>query len=321
MDFELIFLGTSGAVPTVARAPSGLLLIRGGERFLFDCGEGTQRQLMFSAGLGRIDHIFLTHLHGDHYLGLPGFLKTLSLQGREDLFRLYGPPGLAELVWEARRVFGRQQFPLELIEVAPGVVIQGAGYTVSAAKTEHGPPSVAYCLEESPRPGLFHPEKALALGIQPGPDFGRLQHGETVVTGEGQAVRPDQVMDEPRPGRKIVVTGDTRPSFNVVQFAKGATVLVHDSTFSEEERERALETGHSTAAEAAGVASLAGVGTLVLTHISSRHGRSELLAEARNVFPSTILPSDLDRLVVPYPDKGKARLVKRGDSPPAGEPV
>ncbi|NLT34681.1 MAG: ribonuclease Z [Gaiellales bacterium] len=308
MDLELLFLGTAGAVPTVARNTSGLLLVRGGTRVLVDCGEGTQRQLMRSAGV-RVDHIFLTHLHGDHYLGLPGLLKTMSLQGREGSLDIWGPPGLEELFNGSYRVFGRQLFALNLHEARPGVVTQIDGCRVIAARTEHGPPSLAYAFEEESRPGLFHPERAVALGVPPGPLFRQLQLGETVRGENGRLVEPEEVMDGRRPGRKIVISGDTRPTFNVIELARAATVLVHDATFSEEERERAVETRHSTAAEAAGVAALAGAGLLVLTHISSRHSRGELLAEASGVFASSVLPSDFDRLVVPYPDKGSPRFL------------
>jgi ribonuclease Z len=309
LDLSLVFLGTSGAVPTVERGPSGLLLIRGGERLLFDCGEGTQRQLMRSVGLARISRIFLTHLHGDHYLGLPGLLKTMSLQGREEPLGLYGPSGLEEILFIAQRMFGRYQFPLLVTEVGPGVVLDGNGYRITAARTDHGVPSVAWCVAEDNRPGLFHPEKAVALGVSPGPDFGRLQSGESVVLESGVVVEPEQVMDEARLGRIIVITGDTRPTGDVQDASAGATVLVHDSTFASSESERACETRHSTAAEAAAVARGAGVGLLVLTHVSSRHGRRELLTEARQVFPHTILPDDLDQLVVPYPEKGEPTLI------------
>lgn len=305
---ELIFLGTAGALPTIDRGTSGLLIIRGGERLLIDCGEGTQRQLMRSVGLSRIDRVFLTHLHGDHYLGLPGFLKTLNLQGRTDPFYIYGPEGLERLVMEAQRVFGRHAYPLVLTEVEPGGVVPADGYCMTTAASEHGVPGLAWCLREHERPGLFHPERARALGIEEGPDFRRLQMGESVVNAAGRPVSPSEVLDEPRPGRTIVVTGDTRPSAGVVALAKGATVLVHDSTFADEEQERALATNHSTAREAAAVAKEAGVALLVLTHVSSRHTARELLREAREVFPRTELPRDFDRLVVPYPDKGLPRL-------------
>jgi ribonuclease Z len=308
LDLQLVFLGTAGATPTVDRGSPATLLIRGGERILIDCGEGTQRQLMRSVGLARISMILLTHLHGDHYLGLPGLLKTYSLLGREEPLVLFGPSGLYELMRDAERLVGRPRFPFLVEEVGECTVLETEDYSLKTAATEHGLPGLAWCLEEKSRPGLFHPERAVELGITPGPAFGRLQRGEAVTNAEGQEVRPEQVMEGSREGRKIVITGDTRPSPGVIGLARGASVLVHDSTFGSSELDRALETGHSTAEEAAGVALAAGVGTLVLTHISSRHTWRELRDEARAVFPGAILPRDFDTLVVPYPEKGAAWL-------------
>ena len=292
------------------RGSSATLLIRGGERILVDCGEGTQRQLMRSVGLARIGIVLLTHLHGDHYLGLPGLLKTWSLLGRTEPLLLYGPSGLYELLRDAERLVGRPRFPLLVEEADPGMVLEGIDYWLHAAPVDHGLPGLAWSLEEKPRPGLFHPERATALGVTPGPDFGRLQRGESVTNPEGREVRPEEVMEPRREGRKIVITGDTRPVDAVIELAAGASVLVHESTFSWEERDRALETRHSTAREAAQVALAAGVGLLVLTHISSRHTWRELRSEARAVFPQTILPRDFDTLTVPYPEKGTAHLVE-----------
>jgi ribonuclease Z len=263
---------------------------------------------MRSVGLAHIGMILLTHLHGDHYLGLPGLLKTYSLLGREEPLLLFGPSGLYEMLRDAERLIGRPRFPFLAEEAREGTVLETEGYWLKAAPTDHSLPGLAWCLEEKSRPGLFHPERAVELGVAPGPDFGRLQHGEVVTTAEGRLVRPEQVMGHSRPGRKVVITGDTRPAASVTELAKGATVLVHDSTFGSSELERAMETGHSTAQEAAEVASAAGVGTLVLTHISSRHSWRELRDEAQPVFPGTLLPRDFDTLVVPYPEKGQAWL-------------
>jgi ribonuclease Z len=264
---------------------------------------------MRSAGLARIGMILITHLHGDHYLGLPGLLKTLSLLGREEPLLLYGPDGLYDLLRDAERLVGRPKFSLLVEEASPGVVLEGADYWLKAAPVVHGLPGLAWCLEEKPRPGLFHPEKALALGVPAGPAFGRLQRGEAFVTHDGREVRPEDVMESGRLGRKVVVTGDTRPTSAVVELARGASVLVHESTFAWDEQARALETNHSTAREAAEVAKEAEVQLLALTHISSRHNWRDLRAEARAVFAQTILPSDFDTLTVPYPEKGIAHLV------------
>ena len=308
MDMQLVFLGTAGATPTVDRGSPATLIIRGGERILVDCGEGTQRQLMRSVGLARIGTILLTHLHGDHYLGLPGLLKTYSLLGREEPLTLYGPSGLYELLRDAERLVGRPRFPFLVEEVGEGVILENEDYRLITAATEHGLPGLAWCLHEKSRPGLFHPDKAVELGIAPGPAFGRLQRGETVVAPDGREVAPSDVMEASREGRKVILTGDTRPTPAVQELATGATVLVHDCTFGSSELERALETGHSTAREAAEVAAGAGVGTLVLTHMSSRHTWRELRDEAREVFPGALLPRDFDTLTVPYPEKGRARL-------------
>jgi ribonuclease Z len=286
----------------VERGSPGILLIRGGERILVDCGEGTQRQLMRSVGLARVGTILLTHMHGDHYLGLPGLL------GREEPLLLLGPSGLYETMRDAERLVGKPRFPFMVEEVREGHVIEAAGYVLRTVATDHGLPGLAWCLEECERPGSFHPERALALGVSAGPDFGRLQRGESVVGADGNQVRTTEVMDPPRGGRKVVITGDTRPTAAITELARGASVLVHDSTFGTSEFERAVETGHSTAREAAEVARAAAVGTLVLTHVSSRHSWRELRDEARAVFPKSVLPKDLDTMVVPYPEKGEARV-------------
>lgn len=308
MDLHLVFLGTGGATPTVDRGSPATLLARGGERILIDCGEGTQRQLMRSVGLARIGLILLTHLHGDHYLGLPGLLKTYSLLGREEPLLMFGPSGLYEMLHDAERLMGRPRFPFLPEEVGEGTILETEDYVLKTARTDHGLPGLAWCLEEKSRPGLFHPERAVELGVEPGPDFGRLQRGEAITTAEGREVKPEEVMDSSRQGRKVVITGDTRPTEPVIELAQGASVLVHDSTFGSSELDRALETGHSTAREAAEVAVAAGVTTLVLTHISSRHSWRELRDEARAVFPGTLIPRDLDTLMVPYPEKGRAAL-------------
>jgi len=308
LDLHLVFLGTGGATPTVDRGSPATLLARGGERTLIDCGEGTQRQLMRSVGLARIGLILLTHLHGDHYLGLPGLLKTYSLLGREEPLLMFGPSGLYEMLHDAERLMGRPRFPFLPEEVGEGTILETEDYLLKTARTDHGLPGLAWCLEEKSRPGLFHPERAVELGVEPGPDFGRLQRGEAITTAEGREVKPEEVMDSSRQGRKVVITGDTRPTEPVIELAQGASVLVHDSTFGSSELDRALETGHSTAREAAEVAVVAGVTTLVLTHISSRHSWRELRDEARAVFPGTLIPRDLDTLMVPYPEKGRAAL-------------
>jgi ribonuclease Z len=305
MEFGLVFLGTSGAVPTPERGLSSTLLRRGGERVLVDCGEGTQRQLMRAGvGINQIGVIALTHMHADHYLGLPGMLKTWELWGRQEPVVVYGPKGLLAMATMFRRIIGTTSFPLSYEEVEPGWRLPREGWTLQALQTDHRVMSVGWAFVEEPRPGRFDPELAVTLGVEPGPSFGLLQRG-TPVAGRLGLVHPEQVMGGSRPGRRIVVTGDTRPCDGVRRAAEGADVLVHDATFAEDTRDRARETYHSTAREAATLALEAGVGLLALTHISFRHTARELLAEARAVNPRVVLPSDLDRIEVPFAERGE----------------
>jgi ribonuclease Z len=313
VDLDLVFLGTSGSVPTGRRAPSATLIRRGGDRLLFDCGEGTQRQLLRSSlGLPELEDVFITHFHADHYLGLPGMMKTFSLRGREVPLTVYGPPGLADLFRSLARVFGKLTYRLELVELRPGDVIDRGDFRIETFRVEHGVGGVGYALVESERPGRFDVEAANALGVPKGPLFGALQSGETVLLGDGRAVRPEEVLGEPRSGRKVVLSGDTRPSEAVVSAATDADVLVHDATFLDEERGRADETGHSTAAGAAALARVAGVRMLVLTHLSNRYFGPEIAREARTVFPETVVPRDFDIVDVPFRERGAPRLVKGG---------
>jgi ribonuclease Z len=313
VDLDLAFLGTSGSVPTARRAPSATLLRRGGERLLFDCGEGTQRQLLRSGiGLLELPEVFITHYHADHYLGLPGMMKTFALRGRELPLTIYGPPGLADLFAALQRIFGKLTYPYRLVEVRPGDVVDRGDYRIVAFRVQHGIASNGYAVVEAPRPGRFNVSAARALGVEPGPLFGALQHGETIVLESGSVVRPEQVLGPPRPGRKVVLTGDTRPAASVLEIADAAEVLVHDGTFVEEERDRADETGHTTALAAAELARAAGVKLLVLTHLSNRYFGPEIAREARGVFPETVVPRDFDIIDVPFPERGAPRLVKGG---------
>ncbi len=313
MDLDLVFLGTSGSVPTARRAPSALLVRRGGERLLVDCGEGTQRQLLRSGiGLVELREVFLTHYHADHYLGLPGMMKTFALRGREAPLTIYGPPGLRDLFRSLQRIFGKLTYRYELEEVRPGDVLERGDYAIAAFAVQHGIAGVGYALVEAERPGRFDLESALALGVPRGPLFGALQRGETVALPEGGEVRSEQVLGAPRPGRKIVLTGDTRAAGSVLEAAQGADVLVHDASFADEEAERAEETGHATAREAAELARLADVRLLALTHLSNRYFGPEIAREARAVFPDTVVPRDFDMIDVPFPERGAPTLVKSG---------
>ena len=322
MDLDLVFLGTSGSAPTAARGPAALLVRRGGDRLLFDCGEGTQRQLMRSTvGLPDLDQIFITHYHGDHYLGLPGMLKTFQLRQRELPLTVYGPPGLRELFTALRRVFGKLAYELELVEVRPGEALERDGYRILVYPVHHGVSAVGYALDEDDRPGRFDTDAADALGVPFGPERGALQRGESITLVDGQVVTPDAVLGDTRPGRRVVLPGDTAPVETVRVLAEGADVLVHEATFAEEERDRAADTLHSTALQAAEIARDAGVRLLALTHVSPRYFGPELIREAQDVFPATVVPRDFDVIEVPFAERGEPRLVRRGAKPPKTQKV
>jgi ribonuclease Z len=313
VDLDLVFLGTAGSTPTAQRAASATLVRRGGDRLLFDCAEGTQRQLLRSdVGLVELPEIFLTHLHADHYLGLPGMLKTFALRGRDTPLTIYGPSGLRDLVTTLRRVFGRLTYPLELVELEPEAIIERDEYVLRTFRVEHGVAALGYALVEETRPGRFDLDAAAALGVPDGPARGALQRGDAVTLADGSVVEPAQVLGEARAGRRVALTGDTGPAAAVVEAVTGFDVLVHEATFCADERERARETGHSTAGEAALVGREAGVRLLALTHISSRYGGRDVEEEACAVFPSTVVPRDFDTIEVPFPERGEPRLVHRG---------
>jgi ribonuclease Z len=316
MDLSVVFLGTGGSVPTARRATACLLARVGGERLLFDCGEGSQRQMQRSTGLVQVDEIYVTHYHADHYLGLPGLLKTYDLQGRERPMRIVGPPGLTALFEALHRIVGRISYEVELVELAEGEAIRHQGYEVRCFQVEHQVRAHGYALVEDQRPGRFNPELAASLGVEPGPDFGRLQAGESVAGGDGQ-VRPEQVMGDPRRGRKVVVTGDTAPCEMTRVAAHEAELLVHDGSFADDELERAVETGHSTARQAAELAREAGVKLLTLVHVSSRYDVRDVLAQARDAFSATEAPRDFDLVEIPFPERGEPRLVENGARAPA----
>ncbi len=313
MDLDLVFLGTSGSMPTPQRAPTALLVRRGGERLLFDCAEGTQRQLLVSAvGLIELPEVFLTHYHADHYLGLPGMLKTFALRGRETPITIYGPPGLRDLFASLRRIFGRLTYPYDLVELEAGDRLERDGYELRAFGVDHGVSAVGYALVEEARPGRFDVAAADALGVPSGPARGALQAGEAVAVADGRVVQPRDVLGPPRPGRKLVITGDTAPCASVVEAAARADLLVHEATFLEDECERARDTAHSTAAGAAGTAREAEVTLLALTHLSNRYSGRDAAREARTVFPDTVVPRDFDIIELPFRERGAPRLAKGG---------
>jgi ribonuclease Z len=310
MDLSVAFLGTGGAVPSARRNTASVLVARGGERLLFDCGEGTQRQMQRSLGLVQVDSIFFTHFHADHFLGLPGLLKTYDLTERERPLTVYGPRGLVDLFKSLARVIGKVGYRLDLVEIDAGDAVPCDGAEVRAFPVEHSVRALGYALAEADRPGRFDPDTAKRLGVQEGPDFATLQKGEPVQGSLGP-VNPEDVMGKARPGRTLVVTGDTAPCHATVEAAKGADVLIHDASFAEEEAQRAADTGHSTVGQAAAVAREAEVKLLALVHISSRYHVGKVLDEAKEVFESTVAPRDFDTIDLPFPERGEPQLVPR----------
>jgi ribonuclease Z len=313
VDLSLFFLGTGGAVPSARRGLPALLLTRGGDRVLFDCGEGTQRQLVRSVGLVDLDSVFLTHYHADHWLGLPGMLKSFALRERERPLALYGPVGLERLLGAMSVAIGRLPYALQVRELERWEEVELGGYVVAAVPVVHGElAAVGYSIVEDERPGEFNPTVAQELGVTPGADFGRLQRGESV-----NGVSPDQVLGPPRDGRKIVISGDTIPCEALAVAAHRADVLVHEATFDHELVQSRPPRGgpvtHSTARQAAELARDAEVQMLALVHISSRYSGGELRDEARAVFAATEVPRDFDSVEVPFPERGGPRLIRASD--------
>lgn len=317
MDLSVVFLGTGGSVPSARRSTASVLVVRGGERLLFDCGEGTQRQMQRSLGLVQVDEIYLTHFHADHMLGLPGLLKTYDLTDREPPLTVYGPAGLRDLFTVLKPLVGRLGFEVELVELKPGDAVPHDGYGVQAFEAAHSVRACGYALVEAERPGRFDPAAALAAGVPEGPAFAALQRGET-VEGSAGPVRPDRVMGPGRAGRTVVITGDTAPSPTTVMAAADAELLIHDSSFTEEDAQRAAETGHSTVGQATAVAAEAHVKMLALVHISSRYHVGAVLEDARAAFPETVAPRDFDVIEIPFPEKGDPTLVPNGAVDRAG---
>ncbi|HYP54973.1 MAG TPA: ribonuclease Z [Solirubrobacterales bacterium] len=311
MDLSVTFLGTGGAVPSARRNTASVLVARGGERLLFDCGEGTQRQMQASTGLVQVDEIYLTHFHADHILGLPGLLKTYDLTERERPLTIYGPRGLVDLFRVLHRIVGRLEFKLELVELEPGDSMALDGADLRAFPVEHSVRALGYALVEEDRPGRFDPDAAKRLGVKEGPAFAALQRGESVAGSLGP-VQPEDVMGQAREGRKLVVTGDTAPCRATVEAARGADLLVHDASFAEEEAQRAADTGHSTVGQAAAVARQADVKLLALVHISSRYHVGKVVEEAREVFRPAVAPRDFDVVELPFPERGEPKLVSNG---------
>ncbi len=303
---SVTFLGTSAARPTVERGVSSIAIARDGETLLFECGEGTQRQMM-RYGVGfTLSEIFITHYHADQFLGIIGLLRTLGLQGREEPLHLYGPKGAERILGQAVQLgVERSPYPIEIHEVKPGDTFGRDEYAIEVFAVEHGRDAVGYALREHERLGRFDPDKARELGVPEGLLWGQLHRGESVEVGEGEkrrTVSPESIVGPTRPGRLVVYSGDTRPCESVVKVADGADLLSHEATFGYEERERARETDHSTAVEAAQVALAAQVKRLALTHLSARYSAipRELLKEARQVFKETVVAKDGLEIGVPF---------------------
>ncbi len=306
MQLKITFLGTSGTVPSVNRNPSAILIQYGGERILFDCGEGTQRQMMIArTGFSGLNSIFITHMHTDHFIGVFGLLETLSLNERKDKLTFYVPAEKAKFLATLFRMFGYHNlsFPVEVVGLSDGDEVNFGRFKIVAFKTEHTTPSLGYAFIERDRPGKFDRAKAEALGIPPGPLYAKLVRGESIEI-NGRVITPDMVVGPPRPGRKIVYTGDTRPCERVVEIAKDADVLIHDASFTSDLQEWAEQTKHSTAREAAEIAKKAGVRQLILTHISARYSKdaSPLLEEAKGIFENVMVAEDFMTIEVKYRD-------------------
>jgi ribonuclease Z len=299
----LTFLGTSAACPTVDRNTSGIALHREGETILLDCGEGTQRQMMrWSVGFS-FREIFFSHYHSDHFIGLIGLVRTMGLMDRSEPLTLYGPRGAQRVLGGALNVgIERTRFPVTIEEVKPGDVLGRGEYEIRVFETEHRADTVGYALVEHDRLGRFNPDLARSLGIPEGPLWGRLHRGEAIALPDGRSVRSADLVGPSRKGRSVVYTGDTRPHPAVAAAAKGADLLVHEATFSDSEIDRARETGHSTAREAAEIALEAGVRRLILTHISPRYSldAGDLLTEARAIFDNTAIARDGWTVEVPF---------------------
>lgn len=303
---RIIFLGTGGSLPTRDRNPSAVMVNREGELILFDCGEGTQQQMMRAkTGMMSLSSIFVSHFHADHFLGIPGLIQTMSFMGRKEPLLIYGPEGTREFT-ELFKALGYFNLKYEVrgIQLKPGDVVERENYVIRALKTEHSIPSLGYALIENPRPGRFNREKAIEMGIPPGPLFAKLQKGNPVKV-NGKLVKSEDIMGASRPGRTIVYSGDTRPCEPILEASRGADVLIHDGSFADEMVDWAEESGHSTAGEVAALAKEAEVRKLILTHISSRYtdDAGPLLTDSTKVFENVIIAEDLMEIEIPYRSK------------------
>lgn len=291
---KLVFLGSGGSWPSKERNLSSVALKMNGEVILFDCAEGTQRQLIMSSlNFMHVNKILISHFHGDHFLGLPGLIQSMYLNDRSRSLEIYGPQGTSNIVNGVLSLgYFSPTFEIKVRDLSDGDEVSFERYNIRVRAADHDIPALAYCVEENQRKGRFHPEKALALGVQEGPLFRKLQNGQSVQVGD-KKVTPEDVLGKPRPGRKVVYSGDTRPSEAVLDLARNCDVLIHDSTLASELEEKALRYGHSTARQAANVAKSANAKVLFLTHISPRYDDVlPLEEEARTIFKYSFVACD-----------------------------
>jgi ribonuclease Z len=310
MSMSVRILGSSASRPTVERGVSSLAIHREGETLMFDCGEGTQRQMMRWGVAFSLRDIFFTHMHADHILGVIGLIRTMALQGRTESLTLWGPPGSSRVLKRAESLgFERATFPVEIAELEAGAPLNRGGYDILPFAVDHrNSSSFGYALIEETRKGRFDPEHAKALGIPEGPLWGKIHRGMAVTLDDGRVIEPSVLVGPPRPGRRLVITGDTRPCAATIEHARDADLLIHEATFGDEEAERAVETGHSTAREAATVARAAAAKRLLLTHFSARYSRDAgpLDREAKEVFRETMVARDGMEIDVPFPESAPA---------------
>jgi ribonuclease Z len=303
MSLRIVFLGTAASIPTPSRSLSAVAIQRKGCLFLFDCGEGTQKQMIKARiGFNRKTRILITHMHGDHILGLPGLLQTMSLLGRDKPLQVHGPIGTAEFIEATTKtVEFSLNFRIQAYEVEnEGSICEEREYKVESAWAEHSVPSLAYALIEKPRPGRFNPERAVSYGVPRGPFWSKIQQGSYVKLPDGRVVKPEDILGTPRPGRKIVYVGDTKPLDSIAEFSKGADILIHEATFADDLADKAEEDLHTTPSGAALVAKKAGAKLLILTHISARYGDTSILAqEAKKIFAEVLVAEDLMKIEVP----------------------
>lgn len=300
---SVTFLGTGAACPTIDRNVAGLALAREGETLLFDCGEGTQRQMMRYGASFAFTEVFFSHYHADHFLGITGLIRTLGLLDRTAPMTLYGPKGAEKILGQAVTLgYERPKFKVEIVELKAGEVLKRDEYDLHVVAADHRTDCVGYALVEHIRLGRFDPERARALGIPEGPLWGKIHKGETITLDDGRRVAPEELVGDARPGRRVVYSGDTRPCPAIIEASAGADLLVHEATFGDDERDRARDTGHSTARQAAEVARKAGARRLALTHLSARYSREapELLAEAQEEFPESVIARDGLKIEVPF---------------------